>query len=76
MNKQHLETLDLSDLKAELVKYGLQPQKTKAQSIRVLMAHLQDNAPLNLLNLENQDEPLPSGVSPSISSEDSNISCI
>jgi len=31
MDKQHLETLDLPDLKAELAKYGLQPQRTKAQ---------------------------------------------
>jgi len=76
MNKQHLKTLDLSDLKAESVKYGLQSQKTKAQSIRVLMAYFQDNVPQNPLNLENLDEPLPSGVSPSISSEDSHTPCI
>jgi len=56
MDKQHLETLDLADLKAELVKYGLQPQRTKAQSIRILMAHFQDNVPQNPLNLENQEE--------------------
>jgi len=76
MDKQHLETLDLPDLKAELAKYGLQSQRTKAQSIRVLMAHFQDNAPQNPLNLENLEEPLPSGISPSINSEDSHTSCI
>jgi len=76
MDKQHLETLDLPDLKAELIKYGLSPQRTKAQSIRVLMAHFQDNVPQNPHNLENIEEPLPSGVSPSIISEDSHTPCI